>query len=87
VLQFAGADFGNANMHETELARSTEHFTRMNGRQEGTYIPYWAQVPGIRYTKPAQQAGLAQESFAIPVSQSGTRASDWIVHLPQRPQN
>lgn len=88
VLQFAGGDFAKPEHFNGELSALSEFYAKEHGlarRADGNYppLPDSQQSAALRYTTPAQSAGVAHQMFAMRVLQEGPREADYVVHLPQ----
>jgi hypothetical protein len=88
VLQFAGGDFAQPQHFNAELASISEFWAKQNNIAPGTDgkyppAPDWMQTAALRYTVPAQLAGVSRKEFAIRIAPEGPREADYVIHLPQ----
>ncbi len=88
VLQFAGGDFAQPQHFNGELDALSGFYAQQHGLargQDGKYPspPDSAQTAALRYTVPAQEAGVSRQEFAIRLAPQGPREADYVIHLPQ----
>lgn len=92
VLQFAGGDFGNPEVFDSEM----NNIAQVRARHAGGVPDSTGQIPNappppdssmsaaLRYTRPAQEAGVADRQFALRLKPTSEREADYIIHLKQR---
>lgn len=90
VLQFTGGDFAQPDHFNGELNALSEFYAKENGLEknpDGNYPepPDNYRSAALRYTRVAQEAGVADQQFAFRIKPSGPREADYIIHLTRTP--
>lgn len=83
VLQFAGGDFAKNHVFDFEMNNVRQARARQGAAPDAT-PPDAAMSAALRYTRPAQDAGVADREFALRLKSTSQREGDYVVHLRQR---